>query len=211
MEYDDKIESQRKAYEYIGRYTVNFQSIIFELQNLINWAFRLLGLEPLKIKGNDNGVEIVKEVITMTNIFYDKRSAMDILELARSVINQVYNPKGEEKTIVDRLLNEIKTTIELRNDLLHGNALIEYTHDGQEDFSSFYLERIRRTGSGVAHIFETRFIEEIKAKADKAKDLSQKIFKLSGYYFVKHNGLAIPMSLEEYLQQGNPKPTENVE
>lgn len=60
MEYKDKLESQRKAYEYIGRYTVNFQSIIFELQNLINWAFRLLGLEPFKITENENGVEKVK-------------------------------------------------------------------------------------------------------------------------------------------------------
>lgn len=201
MENNDKIESQRKAYEYIGRYTVYFQGIIFELQNLINWTFRLLGLEPLKIKENEDGVEIVKEVVTMTNIFYDKRSAMDILELARSVINQVYNPKGEEKTIVDGLLNEIKTTIGLRNDLLHGNALIEFTHEGQEDFSSFYLERIRRTGSGVAHIFETRFIEEIEAKADNALELSKKIFRLSSYLRFRQRGIDIPMSLGEYIQQ----------
>lgn len=134
---------------------------------------------------------------------------MDILELARSIINQVYNPMGDEKTVVDRLLNEIKTAIELRNDLLHGNALIEYTHDGQEDFSSFYLERIKKSRYGVAHSYEIRFIEEIKAKADNAMELSMKVFKLSGYYLIKRSGLNIPMSLEEYLQKVNPKPKEN--
>ena len=75
--------SKALAHQYIGEYTVNFQKIIFQLQHLIRWTFRHLGLEQPQL----------------INLFFADRTAKDIWLLARGVFNQVYTISESEKEI----------------------------------------------------------------------------------------------------------------
>lgn len=184
---DSELESSRTlAHQYIGEYTVNFQKIVFQLQHLIRWTFRFLGLKQPQI----------------INIFFADRSANDILVLARGVFNQVYKLSEYEKKITGMLFKRISDVIEQRNDLMHGQMFIGVQI--KDENSSFYMhkERIKKTKDGLKHTYSPASIEELKIQATEAYTLASSVFQLFSYFSSKQfYGLEIPVPLEEYLNR----------
>lgn len=184
---DSELESSRTlAHQYIGEYTVNFQKIVFQLQNLICWTFRYLGLkDPLII-----------------NIFFADRSANDILILTRGVFNQAYILSESEKKVTEMLFKRISDVIEQRNDLMHGQMFIGV--EIKDENSSFHMhnERIKKTKSGLKHTYSPASIEELKTKATEAYALASSVFQLFMYFAKKKFfGSEVDISLEEYLNR----------
>ncbi|MDP3446583.1 MAG: hypothetical protein Q8S22_00795 [Eubacteriales bacterium] len=167
---ESELESSKAlAHQYVGEYTVNFQKIVFQLQNLIRWTFRFLGLEQPQI----------------INIFFADRSANDILVLARGVFNQVYTLSESEKKITEKLFKRISDVIEQRNDLLHGQMFIGVQTN--DEGTSFYMhkERIKKTKEGLKHTYSPASIEELKSQATEAYTLASSVFQLHAYFTEK--------------------------
>jgi len=184
---DSELESSRTlAHQYIGEYTVNFQKIVFQLQNLICWTFRYLGLKEPQI----------------INIFFADRSANDILVLARGVFNQAYTLSVSEKKITEMLFKRVSDVIEQRNDIVHGQMFIGV--EIKDENSSFYMhnERIKKTKSGLKHTYSPASIEELKTKATEAYTLASSVFLLFMYFTQnKFFRSEIDVPLEEYLNR----------
>lgn len=181
--YEDKIEAQKETYEFIGMYSVVFQKIIFQLQDMIRWIFQAKGLEEIQL----------------INIFFADRSAMDILVLARGLFNQVYTPQNEEKKISDNIFKDIQKAIEWRNDLFHGQNFIGY-YSEQTEFNSFLCERIKKGKQGLIHKFEKKDIEDLQNNTNNAIDLAKKIYQLRHYFYISKFFEPIPISLADYLE-----------
>lgn len=184
---ESELESSRAlAHQYIGEYSVNFQKIVFQLQNLICWTFRYLGLEQPEI----------------INIFFADRSANDILVLARGVFNQVYTLSESEKKISEALFKRISDVIKQRNDLMHGQMFIGV--ETKDEDSSFYMhtERIKKTKDGLKHTYSPASIEELKTMATEAYTLASSVFSLFLYFTKKKFfGSEVNIPLEEYINR----------
>ena len=184
---ESELESSRAlAHQYIGEYTVNFQKIVFQLQHLIRWTFRYLGLEQPQL----------------INLFFADRSANDILVLARGVFNQVYTLNEPEKKITEKLFKRISDVIEQRNDLLHGQMFIGVQTNDEGSSFCMHKERIKKTKDGLKHTYSPATIEELKNQATEAYALASTVFQLHAYFTMKQFcGSEIPVPLEEYLSR----------
>ena len=178
--------SKALAHQYIGEYTVNFQKIIFQLQDFIRWTFRHLGLgQPQLI-----------------NLFFAERSASDILVLARGLFNQVYTLSDFEKNITEMLFKRIQAAITQRNDLIHGQMFIGvHTNDEGTSFS-ILNERIKKGKDGLKHTYSPATIEELKKQATDAYALASSVFQMHAFFTMKQfDGASIPVPLDNYLNQ----------
>jgi len=176
--------SKALAHQYIGEYTVNFQKIVFQLQDLIRWTYRHLGLEQPQL----------------INLFFADRTAKDIWAVARGIFNQVYTLTESEKQTTERLFIRISDVIDQRNDLMHGQMFIGVAINDQGSTFSMFQERIKKSKGGLKHTHSPETIEELKNKAIEAYELASSVFQLRTYFigkqFCSHE---IPIPLEEYL------------
>lgn len=178
--------SKALAHQYIGEYTVNFQKIIFQLQHLIRWTFRHLGLEQPQL----------------INLFFADRTAKDIWLLARGVFNQVYTISESEKEISEHIFKQISDVIDQRNDLMHGQMIIGIQVNDEGSSFSMLNERIKKGKKGLKHTYSPATIEELKNQASEAYVLASSVFHLHSYFVAKQfAGVSIPIPLDEYLNK----------
>ncbi len=105
---EEDLEGTREAYYLIGKFTIYFQKMLWQLQFMINWEFKRIGLHETQY----------------LNIFFDRSGATDYLDIAWGLMNQVFKPTEEEKAITNKIFDRIKDIITFRNDIHHGLIFI---------------------------------------------------------------------------------------
>lgn len=170
-----------RSYQLLGRYVVAFQRVVFMLEFMISWTF------PSRSE--------------LINIFFADRTAMDILQLARGIFNQVYKPIGEERRITEGVFKEIIKAIEYRNYLLHGHLFVGYSKKDDIVSTSFSAYKIEKNKNGFEFNNSDKLDEELKIKIQEAETLYGKLFNISGFFSIRAAGHPFPDSLADYLKK----------
>lgn len=176
-------EANENAYKYIGLFSVNFQKIIFQLEQLIRFAFRASGLKDM----------------TLIDIFIAGQRASTTIVQAKTFLYKCYSLDNDEKSICDEVFESIKKLNFYRNDILHGTLLVGFSHEGQLDFDTIPYVNKRQSKKGVKYEFEYKEIEEIKDNAERAYKFASQVNQMNMYFFQKSQEHPVPISLEEYI------------
>ncbi|QNU62275.1 hypothetical protein [Vreelandella titanicae] len=129
-EYSEEVNEQYRAY---GEFLVRFEHIVFKMQQVVIFILDSQGLKNQQV----------------TQILLAGHTAYPLQDILHSLVSETQNLDTQREKLINKIFKNIKSIIEIRNDLAHSVSLIGYSAPGTE-YSSFRTTKFSRNKSGAS-------------------------------------------------------------